>query len=114
MSDPNPLAGTPRRTRDQVADLHFMDARYKLLDLAAFLDRLEKASGPEDHRVRGLRAALPLLLQSGDDRVAQILHLWSDPSSPRSKKPTPKPPPAFGPASSKPRPCVISNLTATW
>ena len=46
----------------------------------AFLDRLEKASGPEDHRVRGLRAALPLLLQAGDDRVAQILHLWSDPS----------------------------------
>jgi hypothetical protein len=80
MSDSNPLAGTPRRTRDQVADLHFMDARFKLLDLAAFLDRLEKASGPEDHRVRGLRAALPLLLQSGDDRVAQILHLWSDPS----------------------------------
>ncbi len=80
MSDSNPLAGTPRRTRDQVADLHFMDARYKLLDLAAFLDRLEKASGPEDHRVRGLRAALPLLLSAGDDRVAQILHLWSDPS----------------------------------
>ena len=80
MSDSNPLAGTPRRTRDQVADLHFMDARYKPLDLAAFPERPEKASGPEDHRVRGLRAALPLLLQSGDDRVAQILHLWSDPS----------------------------------
>jgi hypothetical protein len=80
MSTSHPLSGTPRRTRDQVADLHFMDARYKLLDLAAFLDRLEKASGPEDHRVRGLRRALPLLLESGDDRVAKILHLWSDPS----------------------------------
>jgi hypothetical protein len=57
-----------------------MDARYKLLDLAAFLDRLEKATGPEDHRVLGLRAALPILLKADGDRVAQILHLWSDPS----------------------------------
>ena len=80
MSNPHPLSDTPRRTRAQVADLHFMDARYKLLDLAAFLDRLEKAAGPEDHRVRGLRQALPLLLEAGDGRVAKILHLWSDPS----------------------------------
>jgi len=80
MPDPHPLAGTPRRSRDQVADLHFMDARYKLLDLAAFLDRLERASGADDHRVRGLRQALPILLEGGDDRVAKILHLWSDSS----------------------------------
>ena len=52
MPDPHPLAGTPRRSRDQVADLHFMDARQ----------------------------ALPILLEGGDDRVAKILHLWSDPS----------------------------------
>ena len=68
MPDPHPLAGTPRRSRGQVADLHFMDARYKLLDLAAFLDRLERASGADDHRVRGLRQALPILLEGGDDR----------------------------------------------
>ena len=42
MSDP-----TPPRSREQVADLHFMDARYKLLDLAAFLDRLDRAAGGE-------------------------------------------------------------------
>jgi hypothetical protein len=80
MSESNPLAKTAPRTRQQVADLHFMDARYKLLDLAAFLDRLERASGPEDHRVLGLRKALPLLLEGGPDRVARILHLWSDPT----------------------------------
>jgi hypothetical protein len=44
-----------------------MDARYKLLDLAAFLDRLD-------------RAALPLLLEKDEGRVARILNLWSDPS----------------------------------
>ncbi len=81
MSQSHPLASTKARSKGQVADLHFMDARSKLLDLAAFLDRLERASGADDHRVRGLRAALPLLLASGDDRVAKILHLWSDPST---------------------------------
>jgi hypothetical protein len=80
MSSTHPLAATAGRSKGQVADLHFMDARSKLLDLAAFLDRLERASGADDHRVRGLRAALPLLLSSGDQRVAQILNLWSDPS----------------------------------
>jgi hypothetical protein len=38
-----------------------------LLDLAAFLDRLD-------------RAALPLLLEKDEGRVARILTLWSDPS----------------------------------
>ena len=49
MSTPQPHPGAPARTREQVADLHFMDARYKLLDLAAFLDRLDRAAGGEDH-----------------------------------------------------------------
>ena len=80
MSTPQPPPGAPARTREQVADLHFMDARYKLLDLAAFLDRLDRAAGGEDHRVRGLRAALPLLLEKDEGRVARILNLWSDPS----------------------------------
>ena len=80
MSTPQPHPGAPARTREQVADLHFMDARYKLLDLAAFLDRLDRAAGGDDHRVRGLRAALPLLLEKEEGRVARILTLWSDPS----------------------------------
>lgn len=80
MSTPQPHPGAPALTREQVADLHFMDARYKLLDLAAFLDRLDRAAGGEDHRVRGLRAALPLLLEKDEGRVARILTLWSDPS----------------------------------
>ena len=39
-----------------------------------------RAAGGEDHRVRGLRAALPLLLEKDEGRVARILTLWSDPS----------------------------------
>lgn len=69
-------------TRQKVADLHFMEARAKLLDLAAFLDRLERASGPDDHRVRGLRGALTILLEEKNpERVAKILNQWSDPTT---------------------------------
>lgn len=89
MSTSPPSPDAPKRTRKEVAEVHFMEARAKLLDLAAFLDRLERASGPDDHRVRGLRAALPLLLEKDPARVAKILNLWSDPTTtPIEKAPT--------------------------
>lgn len=82
----HPLAGSPRLSRDEVADLHFMDARAKLLDLAAFLDRLDRAAGPEDHRLHGLRRALPVLCGADPGRVAAILDLWSDPTLPPAER----------------------------
>ena len=51
-------------TSQQVVDFYFMEHRAKLLDIAAFLDRLERADGSEgleDVRVRALRKAIPLL-----------------------------------------------------
>ena len=45
-------------TRQQVLDLYFMDARSKLLDLAAFIDRVERAQGKEDFRMTAFRKAL--------------------------------------------------------
>lgn len=68
------------RTKEQVADMHFMEARSKLLELAAFLDRVERATGAPDYRIKGLQSALPLLLKDGTERVATILHHWSDPT----------------------------------
>ena len=32
-------------TRQQVLDLYFMDARFRLVELAAFLDRVDRAAG---------------------------------------------------------------------
>lgn len=69
------------RTKIQVLDLHFAEARAKLLDLAAFLDRVNRAQGPIDYRIAGLLSALPLLQKECPDRVAQILHQWSDPTA---------------------------------
>ena len=45
-------------TKPEVLDLYFADARSKLIDLAAFLDRVERSAGDQDFRVRSFRAAL--------------------------------------------------------
>ena len=57
-----------------------MDARSKLLDVAAFLDRVERHGQADDFRVRALRAAVPLLLSETASRARSILELLSDPS----------------------------------
>lgn len=58
-----------------------MDARARVLDLAAFLDRLDRAEGQEDHRLRSVRAALLVLAESEPNRVARLLESWSDPTT---------------------------------
>jgi hypothetical protein len=68
-------------TRNELLDLYFMDARAKLIDLAAFLDRLDKAEGQADFRLDAFRAALPLLQGSGSTRASAVLASLSDPST---------------------------------
>ena len=53
-------------TREQVLDLYFMDARSKLIDLAAFIDRVERASGEDDFRIKAFREALKKLSGGGE------------------------------------------------
>lgn len=68
-------------TGPQVVDLYFMEHRAKLLDIAAFLDRLDRAAPPaagDDVRVRALRRAIPLLADGRPDRVRRLLELFSD------------------------------------
>jgi len=71
--------GTPL-TKQAVADLYFLEHRAKVLDLAAFLDRFDRASEPggEDFRVQALTAALGLVLDGRPDRARRVLELWSD------------------------------------
>ena len=67
-------------TRQQVLDLYFMDARCKLIDLAAFMDRLDRASGTEDFRMTEFRKALREL-DAKADRAEKVLLALSDPTS---------------------------------
>ncbi len=64
--------------KKELLDLQFIEARHKLLDLAAFLDRIDRAGGDEDFRIEALRGALPLLLESRGDRARAILEALSD------------------------------------
>ncbi|MDF1755313.1 MAG: hypothetical protein P1U89_21165 [Verrucomicrobiales bacterium] len=63
-----------------LVDLDFMDARARLLDVASFLDRVERAGQMDDYRVDALLKAIPLLQNAGPDRAAEILLSLSDPS----------------------------------
>lgn len=68
-------------TKQDILDLHFMDARFKLIDLAAFLDRVDRHPGETDFRYDALKAALPILLSDRPDRAKAILDSLSDPST---------------------------------
>ena len=68
-------------TGPHVVEQYFMEHRAKLLDLAAFLVRLDRAAPPDgrgDVRVRALRRAIPLLVDGQGDRARRILELLSD------------------------------------
>lgn len=66
--------------RQQVLDLYFMENRAKLIDIAAFLDRLDRAEGEADFRRRAFLEALRCLSDGRPDRARQVLLALSDPT----------------------------------
>jgi hypothetical protein len=67
--------------RRELLDLYFVDARARLIDIAAFLDRIERADAGEDFRVEAFRQALKELEKPGADRARRVLLAFSDPTS---------------------------------
>ena len=68
-------------TRDKLLNLYFLDVRSKLIDLAAFLDRVERAPGEDDFRLRSFRAALRHVGGSEPDKAKAVLLTLSDPTT---------------------------------
>ena len=68
-------------TRQSLLDLYFMEARAKLIDLAAFMDRVDRGNGDEDFRMAAFRKALAELERSGADRARRVLMALSDPTT---------------------------------
>jgi hypothetical protein len=64
-----------------LVDLGFMDSRSKLIDLAAFLDRVQRAGQDDDFRVQALKRAIRLLQGSEPQRAKEVLLSFSDPST---------------------------------
>jgi hypothetical protein len=68
-------------TREKVIDIYFMEARAKLIDLAAFLDRVDRAPGEDDFRLKMLRQALEELSGKEVGRARRVLRSLSDPTT---------------------------------
>jgi hypothetical protein len=65
-----------------VVDAYFMEHRARILDLAAFLDRVDRAGpGADDFRMQAFRAALAILGDGKPERARRVLELLSDPGT---------------------------------
>jgi hypothetical protein len=77
------------KTGRELVDEYFIENRTRLLEIAAFLDRLDRtdtALVDRDYRVRAFRDALRLLdappaQGEPQTRVERIQHLFSDPTT---------------------------------
>jgi hypothetical protein len=69
----------------EVLDLYFIENRARLLDIASFLDRIDRYPGAgeakDDFRYQALVKAIDLLRNSGTQRTAAIQLSLSDPTS---------------------------------
>lgn len=74
----------PMSARD-VLDRYFMENRARLLEVAAFLDRIDRCEDAEaarsDFRYRALAAALERLAAGDGDRIVELHRQLSDPTA---------------------------------
>jgi hypothetical protein len=68
-------------SKKELLDLQFIDTRHKLIDIAAFLDRIDRHPGDDDYRFAALKATIPLLLEDRPDRARAVLEAFSDHST---------------------------------
>jgi hypothetical protein len=83
-------------SKHDLLDLQFIEARHKLLDLAAFLDRIDRHAGEADFRIEAMKQSLPILLSERPDRAKTILEALSDSTT----EPIPK--------------AVVQGATGAW
>ena len=71
-------------TPTQIVDEYFIENRNRLIEIAAFLDRLDRADptvAESDFRMQAFADALALLASGSSNRVADIQTLMSDPTT---------------------------------
>lgn len=62
-------------------DQGFIPVRAKLIEVAAFLDRVERHDVADDFRCAALRSAAELLVDGKPERARRILESLSDPTT---------------------------------
>jgi hypothetical protein len=82
-SRPTRLSGDlPAAPQPQaIVDYGFVPVRAKLLEVAAFLDRVERYGVADDFRCVALREAVNLLAENRPERARRLLEHWSDPTT---------------------------------
>ena len=86
----NGQASTSRRLAEhELLDAYYVENRTRLLEVAAFLDRIDRARthGPADFRMAAFHRALGVLAGGERDRTGRIQLLLSD----RTEEPLPGP-----------------------
>jgi hypothetical protein len=80
--------GASPLTSSRLIDEYFIENRTKLLDIAAYLDRLDRAGGPGvDFRMEAFAAAVDALRASGSSgpsgssRIERVQLIFSDPTT---------------------------------
>jgi hypothetical protein len=70
-------------SRKALIDEYFIENRTRLLEIAAFLDRLDRAgsSEPADFRMQAFSEALAAITHGTGDRLSQVQMLLSDPTT---------------------------------
>ena len=76
----------PPIDRTAVVDRYFIEHRAKVLDIAAYLDRVERAlprtqGDPVDFRHDALLGAIAILLDGRPERARRVLEHFSDPTT---------------------------------
>jgi hypothetical protein len=81
-------------TSTTALDAHYLEARSKVLDLAAILDRIGRGGGANalagDPRLEKIRAALEVLLDESPGRAERIQKIFSLDYDPAWERPTPR------------------------
>src|ERR1041385_2890586 len=73
-----------RLSPKELADEYFIESRNRVLEIAAFLDRLDRVDpsrASRDFRLRALSEALAILGGRGPEYLMQIQTLLSDPTT---------------------------------
>lgn len=78
---------------DKALDAYFLEARCRLLDLAAILDRIDRggtAAVAADPRMAKLRQGIESLLGTDSGRAEQVQQIFSLDYDPNWKRPEPR------------------------
>jgi hypothetical protein len=76
--------GTCPLPQRRLVDAYFLEHRTKILDIAAFMDRLDRSierNAEDDFRMVAFKQALAALHSGGPGRVEDVQMIFSDPTT---------------------------------